>query len=325
MSTDVQTTIGILTFGNAAAALPVTPERQTMALQRLIARSAITTLENPTLGTVITVEAMKDFFTNGAANRAMREHLNMPPETLLPIFVSDESDANWFDLRYVSHLVDSFQVSIVALIQQQMPPSIKELADAARFRSPDYDAVKTLEPGNVSIAAQVDPRFDPKIAPQIVSLIRQPIDLRQLTIPKARRQAIPFKNLGELVLVANLQYFAIDIIKRRASAALSPSAIRMSDSLVSYEGIDALYASVAQYAEIVVEAQKAMQNTIGLAYASMQIPEVAPSVIAQNQPTWPENTSFTSQSYRRYERFVSHEMILNIAETSYPRLIALAF
>jgi len=325
MSTDVQTAIGVLTFDKAASTLPVLPHQQAMALKRLIARSAIATVNNPTLGTVITVEAMKDFLTNGSAIRALREHQNMPPETLLPIFIDEGSDANWFDLRYVSHLVDSFRASIVALIQQQMPPSIKELADAARFKSPDYGAVKTLEPGNVSIAAQVDPRFDPKIAPQIVALIRQPIDLRQLTIPKARRQAIPFKNLGELVLVTNLQYFAIDIIRRRAQEALSSSAIRMSDTLVSYEGVDALYASVAQYAEIVLEAQDAMQKTIGLAYVDMQIPEVTPSVIAQNQPTWPENTSFTSQSYRRYTRYVSHEMILNIAETSYPRLIALAF
>jgi len=323
MSTDVQTAIGTLTFDQAASTLPVPSDRKTLALKRLIARGAIATIENPTLGTVITVESMKDFVVNGSASRALREHQNMPPETLLPIFIVDGGNSNWFDLRYVKHLVDMFQTTIVSLIKQQMPPSINELAAAARFNSLEYDAVKTLSPGNMYIPADVDPRIDTKIAPQIVALIRQPIDLRQLTMARAKQQAIPFKNLGELVLVVQLQYFAMSVIRQRAVRSHLPSTIRMSDSVVAVDGFEALYASASQYGEIVIEAQDAMQKLIGTAQTYMYIPE-----ITQGNSSWPENMQYNSiipGSYRQYTRYISHEMILKIAETSYPRLVALSF
>jgi hypothetical protein len=286
--------IGVLRFEQAAAELPAPPGQQALALKRLVARGAVPAVENATIPDAgISIDALKNFLLDGAANRAVRQSVGAPPETLLPIFLGA---GDWFDLKFLSHLAGDVQKGLVKLIGLQMPPSYDEMQAAVRLGSTKWGNAVS-KPGDTFMPAE--------LTADMQALIRRPIDVSQLTAPKGIEQAKYFRNAAEVLLVSRLQAYAYgELIRREDQQRYLPGAPAFGG-----RGLDSLYASASVYADILSTSISAMQNSVGSTLQTLIMPDVKDG----------------NPSSRKFGMFISEAMILQAAGTSYPRLAALAF
>jgi hypothetical protein len=290
--------VGVLTFEQAAAMLPVGAGKNALALRRLVARGSIKAIDNPSLPQAgITVEAMKDFLINGAANRALRTTAGAPEETVLPIFDSEGRD--WFAFCWLGYLVGFVREALVAQVRLQMPPSYEEMQAALRYGNTKWGSAATAQ-GNTFVPAAA--------TNQMQEFLRLPIDTSFMTQAKGIRQAGHLRNMGEVYLVYRMQTLAYAETLRREQEKWSKAGADYGSD-VTYRGFTAFYASPAVYAEIVQAVVAAMTDTYGEIVVDMNLPglgEVYPQA-------------------RKFGMYVSDAEIVRMSGTDYPRLAGLAF
>lgn len=297
-SATMRAAVGIMTFEQAQDQLPVPTKFAALALKRLVARGAIRNTSNATVPVGgISVDAMKSFFIDGAANRVLRDQIGAPPESLLPILL--RPDGSGFDLTFVSHFVWAFYSGVVKLINMQMPPSYGELEAAAWLDSPKWGGA-AMAAGNTSVAATV--------TPEIKALIAGPLDTRYMVNAKGISQAKNFRNAGELFLVSRLQAYVNTVLEQREDAQRFAVEEQDPTSRGGRELVN-LYSSPEVYAAIVGAAVAAMKASIGTIIASLSMPPLG----GADGPS------------RRFAMYVSKATILQAAGTDYPRLASLAF
>jgi hypothetical protein len=303
--------IGMLSLEQAAAQLPFNdqPNRRLLT-QRLVARGSLKTVQLDS-SVRIALDTLRAFMLDGARDAAQRQALQLPMETLSPLFAV--ADDGWFGPGALDFQLHYWRQAMLQTMQRWTPERI--LISAAGGISPTPDTL-FVQPGDPLPTIRIRPGDAPS-----GFLKEAAAELRRLVATETPRT--PFLNMGEYFLATALQKLARDQIM---SAILSnlhqvgqQTASFQSTGAEAYDqeaahapalaaafpqsnvgGLERLYQSREEYVRITTEAATAL-------------PKIAPLC-----------NSMRIQGYNVLVRLDSAE-IMTLAGTNVARLICLAF